>query len=99
MIAETHRVSGRMRSVRTRVLRTDSTFPVLSMVTTPFETEQGLCTSMPFIPYGCTCLSFLEIKETECHGNVSLADTLIVAERRWQSIVVNTEILNLAHAV
>jgi hypothetical protein len=42
---------------------------------------------------------FLEIKETECHGNGSLADTLSIAERRGLCIVENTEILNVEHGV
>ena len=42
---------------------------------------------------------FLEIKETECHGNGSLADTLSIAGMVSQSIGGNTEVLNLEHGV
>jgi hypothetical protein len=42
---------------------------------------------------------FLEIKETECHGNGSLADTLSIAERRGLCIVESTEILKVEHGV
>jgi len=40
--------------------------------------------------------NFLEIKETECHGNGSPSDTLSIAEMGLQSIGGNTEILNVA---
>src|SRR5579872_3647129 len=91
------RVSGKMRSVRTRIPRTCSLFPMLSMVTTPLVTAQVLFTSLSLIRSGCTFISLFSIQETESQGNGSPADTLIIAGRGWQSIVVNTQRLNLAY--
>src|SRR6266699_970736 len=94
MMAESHRVSGRMRSVRTRVLRTCSTLLMPSMVTPAFVIMLVLCTKLPLTCSSCTFISFLSIKETKSRGKASLVDTLIVTGMGLQSNEVNTEILN-----
>src|SRR5690348_11012513 len=95
MMAETQRVSGRMRSSRTDALRSYNRFPILSMVPTPFVAMLMLHTRMPFTLSSCTFMPFLSIKETWSYREASLLDNLIVARKGLQSIRVNTDIVNL----